>query len=164
MPWENGFADTSAHPGRKAERRRAAMLVLLMLAGSGGSAENSPAPQKAASPETREYVQQVRDMTGLPVTVKHVSCLSGGQPDTLAEVYLIQRGGRYQVGRVELNARARQVLDEGRKFPTTRNYYDRYIVRGESFSGLSLNAVLGFWRLLGMRFTLESGEYTCQVT
>ena len=160
--WSVGTSTPVGSRG-SAERRRTA-LALLALAAGGVGAQNATAPQKPPPSATREYVQQVRDMTGLPVTVKHVTCLSGGQPDTLAEVYLTRRGGLYQVGRLELNAKAKQVLEEGRKFPATRNYYDRYVVRGESFTSLSLNAVLAFWRLLGMRFELESGEYTCRVT
>ncbi|WP_084045426.1 hypothetical protein [Deinococcus hopiensis] len=137
------------------------MLALTLMLGAVSA---QSIPRTSSSQTAREYVQQVHDMTGLPVTVKHVACVSSGKPDTLAEVYLTEQRGLYRVGRMELNEKAKQVLDEGRKFPTTQNYYNRYVVRGESFSGLSLNALLGFWRLLGMRFKLDDGEYVCRVS
>ncbi|BDP43947.1 hypothetical protein DAETH_39160 (plasmid) [Deinococcus aetherius] len=102
-------------------------------------------------------------MTGLPVTVKHVRCRSGGGPDTLADVFLVRRGAEYRIGRVAYNEGARAVLDQGRTFPVTRRAYERYVLGGEPFGEFGMNALLGLWRALGMRFRLNGAEYACRV-
>lgn len=102
-------------------------------------------------------------MGGLPVLVKHVRCQAPGAPDTVADVSLVRDGGRYRIGRVAYNDGARAVLDQGQTFPITRRAYERYVLAGEAFNEFGMNALLGLWRALGMRFRLDGVEYTCDV-
>lgn len=156
MPWANWFAVTFR------SSRVGWAVALALVVGGGNAAASLPPPPRSPDDAAEPYVQDVRDLRGT-VTVRRLRCRAPGQPDVAADFFLLGGGAQYRVGRLTYNAGARTVLAQGRTFPITRQYYDRYVGAGEAFSGLTLNAALGLWRIQGWQFRLGGVQYRCEV-
>lgn len=117
----------------------------------------------AQLPPPLPYLQSLTPIEGKTVYLKQVRCEAPGKSETLGRIYLLRNpDGSYQTARVEYNEQGKFVLDHGKTSPSVYKYYDKYITQQQPFSLMTMNAIIGLWRLFGMRFMLDNVKYSCQ--
>lgn len=110
------------------------------------------------------YVVNLEPLEGRTLVMKNVVCEAAGQPETQGRLYLTHLPGNLvRVARVEYNEQGRFILERGKSVPPANKYFDRYVTQRQPFGTFTLNALLGLWRLFGLRFTLEKVTYRCQL-
>ena len=110
-------------------------------------------------------VQQVRAADGRPVTVQRVACLAPDRPELAAALTLEEAGPlRWQVTQLATNEAGAAVLETGRTLPQIAPHYQRYVTQGQPVGRVTFAALLGTWKLFGLKFSWENVTYRCALS
>ncbi|BBN93302.1 succinate dehydrogenase, cytochrome b556 subunit [Deinococcus grandis] len=111
------------------------------------------------------HVQQVRAADGRPVTVQRVACLAPDRPELAAALTLEEAGPlRWQVTQLATNEAGAAVLEAGRTLPQIAPHYRRYVAQGQPVGRVTFAALLGTWKLFGLKFSWENVTYRCALS
>ncbi|WP_291424248.1 hypothetical protein [Deinococcus sp.] len=136
------------------------VLIAGLLAGSLGSGT-----AHAQLPTPLAHVQELEAVEGKTLFLKQFSCQAPGKPEALGRLYLIRVNDRsIRAARIEYNEEGKYILETGKSAVAVSGYYDRYVVKQQPFTPFTMNAVLGLWRMFGLKFTLDKVTYQCKVT
>ncbi|MBZ9714815.1 hypothetical protein [Deinococcus multiflagellatus] len=137
-------------------RHWSAALGLWAALGAAGAALGT------AAPEALTQTVQVRAPSGRPLQVRRVACAAPGRADLAATLTLEESGPlTFQVVQLATNEEGAQVLAQGRSLPQIQPHYQRYVVQGQPLGRLTFGALLGAWRLFGLKFSWEKDTYRC---
>ncbi|GGL14925.1 hypothetical protein [Deinococcus radiotolerans] len=111
------------------------------------------------------HVEQVRAAKGRPVVVQRVACLAPDRPALAAALTLEDAGPMaWQVTQLATNDAGAEVLGVGRSLPQIAPHYQRYVAQGQPVGRLTFAALLGTWRLFGLKFSWENVTYHCALS
>ncbi|MVN88801.1 hypothetical protein GO986_18845 [Deinococcus sp. HMF7620] len=111
------------------------------------------------------HTEQVRAPSGRPLQVRRVACAAPGRPPLSAALTLEEAGPlHFQVVQLATNAAGAEVLATGRALPQIQPHYQRYVTQGQPIGRLTLSALLGTWRLFGLKFDWEKVTYRCALS
>lgn len=147
--------------------RSAAWLISAVLVGGGLSCAASPqaTPPVAINSAGHVNVEQIRPFTGRPVEIKRVACRANNKPDLMAAMYLEQMGpASFQIVRMEYNDPAKAMLEAAKSqgSPQIEKYYKKYVTGQQRSNRLVLNALIGTWKLFGLKFDWDKATYYCR--
>ncbi|GGS06225.1 hypothetical protein [Deinococcus sedimenti] len=110
-------------------------------------------------------VEQVRAPDGRPVVVQRVACAAPDRPPLAAALTLEDAGPmRWQVVQLATNDAGAEVLSVGRSLPQIAPHYQRYVTQGQPLGRLTFSALLGTWKLFGLKFSWENVTYRCALS
>ncbi|AKH17193.1 MULTISPECIES: hypothetical protein [Deinococcus] len=111
------------------------------------------------------HVQQVRAPDGRPAVVQRVACLAPDRPELAAALTLEEAGPlRWQVTQLATNEAGAAVLETGRTLPQIAPHYQRYVTQGQPVGRVTFAALLGTWKLFGLKFSWENVTYRCALS
>ncbi|UBV42508.1 hypothetical protein LAJ19_12900 [Deinococcus taeanensis] len=108
------------------------------------------------------HVEQVHPPSGQGVEVRRVACSAPGRPVLAAALTLEPAGAlSWQVVQLETNEAGAEVLAVGRTLPQIQPHYARYVTRGAPVGRVTFTALVGTWKLFGLKFSWQDATYRC---
>ena len=110
-------------------------------------------------------VEQVHAPDGRATVVQRVACLAPDRPELAAALTLEDAGPtRWQVVQLATNDAGAEVLSVGRTLPQIAPHYQRYVTQGQPVGRMAFAALLGTWKLFGLKFSWQNVTYRCALS
>ncbi len=147
-------------------RKMTRLLLALLVAGLlPWSAAQDVSATDLSRLKPLPYVVDLAPLPAQTLLLRSVTCQADGKPVTQGRLYLAQLPGhQVRAARIEYNEQGKYVLEHSTTSEKAYQYYARYVTQQQPFSVLTMNTLIGMWRLFGMRFRLENVTYRCALT